>query len=98
MRVPVSNVVGEENGGWQLITTQLNHERVGLAAHSGGAPTGSTTTSSTGAGDRRPAAATATKRMIDVPWVQLDLARCHALLEAMKLLNWSWPPRSPTTR
>ncbi len=26
--------------------------------------------------------------MIDVPWVQLDLARCHALLEAMKLLNW----------
>jgi hypothetical protein len=26
--------------------------------------------------------------MIDVPWVQLDLARCHARLEAMKLLNW----------
>ena len=23
-------VVGEENGGWKLITTQLNHERVGL--------------------------------------------------------------------
>ena len=23
-------LVGEENGGWKLITTQLNHERVGL--------------------------------------------------------------------
>ena len=26
--------------------------------------------------------------MIDVPWVQMDLARAHARLEAMKLLNW----------
>jgi len=26
--------------------------------------------------------------MIGVPWAQLDLARCHARLEAMKLLNW----------
>src|SRR5207249_2042472 len=24
----------------------------------------------------------------DVPWVQMDLARTHARLEAMKLLNW----------
>ena len=35
VRVPVTNLVGEENGGWQMITTQLNHERIGLAAHSG---------------------------------------------------------------
>jgi len=28
------------------------------------------------------------QRMIDVPWVQLDLAKAHAKLEAMKLLNW----------
>ena len=26
--------------------------------------------------------------MIDVPWVQADLARCHAILEAMRLMNW----------
>jgi alkylation response protein AidB-like acyl-CoA dehydrogenase len=26
--------------------------------------------------------------MLDVPWVQTDLAHAHALLEAMKLLNW----------
>ena len=25
-------VVGGINGGWRLITTQLNHERIGLAA------------------------------------------------------------------
>ena len=31
MRVPASMVVGGENNGWKLITTQLNHERVALA-------------------------------------------------------------------
>jgi 3-oxo-4-pregnene-20-carboxyl-CoA dehydrogenase beta subunit len=30
VRVPVSRRVGEENDGWALITTQLNHERVML--------------------------------------------------------------------
>jgi 3-oxo-4-pregnene-20-carboxyl-CoA dehydrogenase beta subunit len=30
VRVPVNMLVGEENAGWQLITTQLNHERVML--------------------------------------------------------------------
>ena len=35
VRVPVANLVGDENGGWRLITTQLNHERVGLAALGG---------------------------------------------------------------
>ncbi|WP_116109917.1 acyl-CoA dehydrogenase family protein [Amycolatopsis ruanii] len=30
VRVPVSMRVGEENQGWKLITTQLNHERVML--------------------------------------------------------------------
>ncbi len=32
VRVPAGNLVGEENAGWQLITNQLNHERVALAA------------------------------------------------------------------
>ena len=35
VHVPVANRVGEENEGWRMITTQLNHERVGLAAWSG---------------------------------------------------------------
>ncbi len=30
VRVPASMLVGEENAGWKLITTQLNHERVML--------------------------------------------------------------------
>ena len=32
VRVPVGNLVGEENQGWKLITNQLNHERVTLCA------------------------------------------------------------------
>ncbi|AYF73219.1 acyl-CoA dehydrogenase [Nocardia yunnanensis] len=30
VRVPADMLVGAENGGWKLITTQLNHERVSL--------------------------------------------------------------------
>jgi 3-oxocholest-4-en-26-oyl-CoA dehydrogenase alpha subunit len=32
VRVPVTNRVGEENGGWKLVTNQLNHERVALVS------------------------------------------------------------------
>ena len=35
LRVPVVNRVGAENEGWRMITTQLNHERVGLARGAG---------------------------------------------------------------
>jgi alkylation response protein AidB-like acyl-CoA dehydrogenase len=88
VRVPKGNVVDEVNGGWRLITTQLNHERVGLAAMGGLAhrlwdevvvwaqQTDSGETESDGG------------RMMDLAWVQMDLARTHARLEAMKLLNW----------
>lgn len=84
VRVPVANLVGEENAGWRMITTQLNHERVGLAALGGLAHRlwddvarwAATTEAGSG------------QRMIDVPWVQLDLARTDAKLEAMRLLNW----------
>ena len=84
VRVPTANLVGEINGGWKMITTQLNHERVGLAATSALAfrlyedtvVWALDTTSPEGG------------RVIDRPWVQLDLARCHAELEALRLLNW----------
>jgi alkylation response protein AidB-like acyl-CoA dehydrogenase len=86
VRVPAANLVGEPNAGWRLITNQLNHERVGLAA------LGGLThrlyddvvawCAGTDAGDGTG------RRMLDVAWVQQDLARAHALLEAMKLLNW----------
>jgi len=89
VRVPKGNVVGDVNAGWRLITNQLNHERVGLAALGGlthrlfddvvdwcrDASSGDDESDET-------------VRMIDVPWVQRDLAEAHARLEAMKLLNW----------
>src|SRR2546426_272111 len=78
VRVPVANRIGEENQGWRMITTQLNHERVGLAAL--GAPAHRLW-------DEVTAWARATG-VIDESWVQADLARTHAKLEAMKLLNW----------
>ncbi len=34
VQVPVANRVGEENGGWKLVTNQLNHERVALVHRS----------------------------------------------------------------
>jgi alkylation response protein AidB-like acyl-CoA dehydrogenase len=84
VRVPVTRRVGEENQGWRLITTQLNHERVTLAAHG--------TMAIRAYHDvRRWAAATKLadgRRVIDLGWVRGRLARTHARLDAMKLLNW----------
>ena len=83
--MPKGNVVGEVNGGWRLITNQLNHERVGLAALAG-------QTFRLYDDMRRvvphDAVGPTAGVMLDVPWVQADLARGHAKLEAMKLLNW----------
>jgi hypothetical protein len=89
VRVPKGNVVGEVNGGWRLITNQLNHERVGLAAMGGLAHRlwdevlEWCRATPSGVGDSGQGGT-----MIDLPWVQMDLARTHARLEAMKLLNW----------
>ena len=84
VKVPVANRVGPENEGWRMITTQLNHERVGLAAWSG-------LSISVFDDIVRWAARQPTddgRTLIEQPWVQMDLARCHAELEAMWLLNW----------
>jgi 3-oxocholest-4-en-26-oyl-CoA dehydrogenase alpha subunit len=84
VRVPVANRVGGENEGWRMITTQLNHERVGLAAWSG--LTGQMFTDVAAWAAATPAADG--RRLIDEGWVQLDLARVDAEIEAMRLLNW----------
>jgi alkylation response protein AidB-like acyl-CoA dehydrogenase len=86
VRVPVANLVGAENEGWRMITNQLNHERVGLAALGG--RTEQLFEDIVGLARQTPSAPGSSDRMIDVPWVQLDLARCYARLEAMHLLNW----------
>ncbi|MCW2773285.1 MAG: acyl-CoA dehydrogenase domain protein [Nocardioides sp.] len=83
VRVPASNLVGELNGGWSLMTNQLNHERVALTS---AAPL-------TYSIDlvRRWAQETKNpdgQRVIDSEWVQIALGRAHARTTALALINW----------
>ncbi len=84
VRVPQSALVGQRGEGWSMITSQLNHERVGLAGL--GAPCWRLW------GEVRDWAGTApapTGGVVgDLSWVRADLAECYARLSAMNLLNW----------
>ncbi|MEU3916459.1 acyl-CoA dehydrogenase family protein [Streptomyces sp. NPDC029004] len=84
IRVPAANLVGEENGGWGLITNQLNHERVALAAIGMQAEDFYAAVLERA---RTPDPVTGERR-IDVPWVQFRAAEVHARLAATRLLNW----------
>ena len=81
--VPKDMLVGELNKGWQLITAQLNHERLGLGSWS----------------DRvvgmfrkvylwAKAEDENGKRATDHAWVRSNLALCYTKLEAMRLINF----------
>ncbi|MFF4264947.1 acyl-CoA dehydrogenase family protein [Streptomyces virginiae] len=84
VRVPAGHLVGPEHGGWGLITNQLNHERVALAAIGMQAEDfyayalDHARTPDPVTGDR----------VADRPWVQSRLAEAHARLAAVRLLNW----------
>jgi alkylation response protein AidB-like acyl-CoA dehydrogenase len=83
VRVPASNLVGELNGGWALMTNQLNHERVAL--------TSSAPLTQSLKLVRRWAQETKNpdgQRVIDTEWVQIALGRAHARVEMLTLLNW----------
>ncbi|GAA2151178.1 acyl-CoA dehydrogenase family protein [Nocardioides koreensis] len=83
VRVPVGNLVGELNGGWALMTNQLNHERVALTSS---APlTHSIALVRRWAQDTKAANG---ERVIDAEWVQVALGRAHARTEALTLVNW----------
>ena len=86
VRVPVAMRVGEENAGWRLVTTQLNHERVMLG------PAGRLAAlyervrdwaaSHTGQ-DGQP--------LLTQPDVQRALAQAYARLRINELLHWQAP-------
>jgi 3-oxocholest-4-en-26-oyl-CoA dehydrogenase alpha subunit len=88
VKVPVDMIIGEENGGWRLITEQLNHERVGLAAwgiqgwkiFNAALEWARNTKNAQG------------QRVIDDPDAQRNLAEVYSHLEAMRVMNarMSW--------
>ena len=84
VRVPVDMLVGEENRGWQLITTQLNHERVMLGP--AGRIEGLRDLVREWAKDRVAPDGTP---LLEVPWVQGVLARATASFRVNELLNWA---------
>jgi alkylation response protein AidB-like acyl-CoA dehydrogenase len=83
VRVPVDMLVGEENEGWRLITTQLNHERVMLGP--AGRLEGLRDLVADWARGRTTAAGTP---LLDVPWIRDVLARTTVAFRVNELLNW----------
>jgi alkylation response protein AidB-like acyl-CoA dehydrogenase len=83
VRVPAKNLVGGENRGWKLITSQLNHERVTLC--SSGILEQSFEETRAHAARTRQADGS---RLIDQEWVRLNLARVWSGLQFLRLINW----------
>ncbi|WP_329791030.1 acyl-CoA dehydrogenase family protein [Lentzea sp. DG1S-22] len=77
VRVPENRRVGEENSGWRLITTQLNHERVMLG------PSGRL-----GALVERVRGWARERGLLDEPDVRRALAEARAVVRVNELLNW----------
>jgi alkylation response protein AidB-like acyl-CoA dehydrogenase len=82
VKVPADMLVGEENAGWRLITTQLNHERVMLG------PAGKIA----GIYDRIQAWASKPRgngvTPIDQDDVKRSLGEIHSIWRVNELLNW----------
>ncbi|WP_063042740.1 acyl-CoA dehydrogenase family protein [Nocardia pseudovaccinii] len=77
VRVPADMLVGEENKGWRLITTQLNHERVSLG------PSGKIEQLY----DRAREWAQSRGVLAEAD-VRRSLGRIHAMARLNELLNW----------
>jgi len=83
VRVPAANLVGVENGGWAIMTNQLNLERVAISPASG-ILRAIEEVRGWAAAHHLPDG----RRVIDQEWVQVALARLWARAEALKLFNW----------
>ncbi|WP_036497532.1 MULTISPECIES: acyl-CoA dehydrogenase family protein [Nocardia] len=77
VRVPAEMLVGEENGGWKLITTQLNHERVSLG------PSGKIEQLYERVRDW-----SQRHGVLEETEVRRALGRLHAMVRVNELLNW----------
>lgn len=82
VRVPVSNLVGKLNGGWKLLTGQLNHERVALNAVGPMQRLCRETAEYAASVEVR-----AGHRLIDESWVQQNIARVETKLDILELMN-----------
>jgi len=82
IRVPADALIGGENNGWWLIVSQLNHERVSLMT------VGMVQRLLEDTVDWAKTTERDGRRVIDIPWVQLNLARLRAKLEVLRLVNW----------
>lgn len=83
VRVPIENTVGPVDGGWGLITSQLNLERIMLAMPASLERLHEEIWSWAQNTDRPGGG-----KVIDEPYVQTALATVFAKLEALKVLNW----------
>ena len=83
VQVPVDMLVGEENEGWRLITTQLNHERVMLGP--AGRIEGLRDMVADWARERTDPDGTP---LLSLPDVRDTLARATAAFRVNELLNW----------
>ena len=80
VRVPARYLIGRENGAWEVITSQLNRERLtlmnpGMANQQYGRVLEWVHRTGDGAGGK----------VIDEPWVQENMARAYATLKALNL-------------
>lgn len=80
VHVPAKYLIGRENGAWEVITSQLNRERLtlmnpGMANQQFGRLLEWTHETLDGAG----------RRVIDEPWVQQNMARAYVTLKALDL-------------
>jgi alkylation response protein AidB-like acyl-CoA dehydrogenase len=83
VRVPADSLVGGEGNGWSLIVNQLNHERVSLMS----VGIVGRLFEETAEWARATRLADGT-RIVDLPWVQMNLARVESKLEVLRLINW----------
>ncbi|MSO87639.1 MAG: acyl-CoA dehydrogenase [Acidimicrobiia bacterium] len=82
VRVPGDHLIGGENNGWKLIVGQLNRERISLMT------VGRLQRLTADVTDWARHTVVDGRPVIEVAWVQHNLARVYAKAQALRLMNW----------